>query len=196
MLRSSLYLDGMDAQQNQASQRLAIADEVTEAKGNGDRNESPLPGGRAYLAEIWELTWLPLTLALIVAGVTWTVWNFTTDPCTPELAKAAKCSLSSWAKFINLDLMNKMFTHGAIAGGTGGVWNYVMIRRERQRAEEAERRAEMAERRLEEERRRSEEERRRGQEERRQADEDRRLLLEQIAILTQRVVNGSNGSQE
>ena len=162
---------------------------MTREEGDSGRSESSSPGIRAYLTDIWGLTWLPLALALIAAGLTWMVWNFTTDPCTPELARDAKCSLSSWARYINLDLLNKMFTHGAIAGGTGGVWNYVMIRRERQRADEAERRAELAERRLEEERRRLEEERRR-------ADEDRRLLLEQIAILTQRVVNGSNGGQE
>ena len=109
-----------------------------------------MPGIGAYLADIWELTWLPLALAIAAAGVTWTVWNFTAVPCTPELADDAKCSLSTWAKYINLDLLNKMFTHGAIAGGTGGIWNYVMIRRERQRADEAEKRADEARQRADE----------------------------------------------
>ena len=183
MLVPSLSRDGVDAEQKQAFQGFSIADKLTRAEGDFRGTESRLPGIRTYLADIWELTWLPLALAIIAAGITWTVWNFTTVPCTPELAEAAKCSLSSWAKFINLDLLNKMFTHGAIAGGTGGIWNYVMIRRERQRADEAERRAEMAERRAEMAERRAEEERQR-------ADEDRRLLLEQIAILTERAVNG------
>ena len=149
-----------------------------------------MPGIGAYLADIWELTWLPLALAIVAAGITWTVWNFTAVPCTPELANDAKCSLSTWAKFINLDLLNKMFTHGAIAGGTGGIWNYVMIRRERQRADEAERRADEAERRADEERQRADEARQRADEAERRAEEERQRYIAQIEALTKRLVNG------
>ena len=155
---------------------------MTREEGDSGRSESSSPGIRAYLTDIWELTWLPLALALVAAGVTWMVWNFTAVPCTPELADDAKCSLSTWAKFINIDLLNKMFTHGAIAGGTGGIWNYVMIRRERQRADEAERRANEAERRAEEARQRADEAERR-------AEEERQRHLEQIEALTERLVN-------
>ena len=188
----------MDAEQKRMGQRLGIANRLTRAEGSGERKGARLSGIGAYLADIWELTWLPLALAFVAAGVTWTVWNFTTVPCTPELADAAKCSLSSWAKFISLDLLNKMFTHGAIAGGTGGVWNYVMLRRERQRADEAERRAEMAERRLEEERQQAAEERQQAAEERQQAAEERQRHLEQIEALTERLVNSvsEQGSSE
>lgn len=139
---------------------------------------------RALVADVWELAWLPLALALAASGLTWTVWNFTTEPCTAELAKTTNCSLSGWARFINLDLLNKMFAHGAIAGGTGGVWSYVMLRRERQRAELAEQRAE-------EERQRADEERQRRDEERQRWDEERQRMLEQIALLTERTVNAA-----
>ena len=139
---------------------------------------------RAFVADVWEMAWLPLAFALAASGLTWTVWNFTTEPCTAELAKATNCSLSSWARFIDLDLLNKMFAHGAIAGGTGGVWNYAMLRRERQRAELAEQRAE-------EQRQRAELAERRVEEERGRAEEERRLLLEQIALLTERAVNAA-----
>ena len=77
-----------------------------------------------------------------------------------------------------------MFTHGAIAGGTGGIWNYVMIRRERQRADEAERRADEA-------RMRADEAERRAEEERQRAAEERQRYIEQIEALTQRLVNRS-----
>ena len=195
----------MDAEQKRLGQRLGIANQGSRTEGSGERKGTRLSGIGAYLADIWELTWLPLALASVAAGVTWTVWNFTTVPCTPELADAAKCSLSSWAKFISLDLLNKMFTHGAIAGGTGGVWNYVMLRRERQRADEAERRLEEERQRAAEERQQAAEERQRAAEERQQAAEERQRAaeerqryIEQIEALTERLVNSvsEQGSSE
>lgn len=132
---------------------------------------------RAFVADVWEMAWLPLAFALAASGLTWTVWNFTTEPCTAELAKTTNCSLSSWARFISLDLLNKMFAHGAIAGGTGGIWNYAMLRRERQRAELAEQRAE--------------EERQRREEERQRWEEERQRMQGQIEMLTERLVNAA-----
>ena len=151
-------------------------------------NERRRSGTMTLMADIWELAWFPLALAILASGITWAVWNFTTEPCTPELSETTKCSLSGWARFINLDLLNKMFTHGAIAGGTGGIWNYVMLRRERQRAE-------LAEKLLDEERRRADEDRRRAEEDRRKADEERQRLLERIETLQARV-NGGDGDQD
>ena len=135
-------------------------------------------------AEIWEIAWIPLLLALLAMGVTWAVWYYTAEPGEPE-KKPTGCNLwDNPEKCVSLNALNKMFAHGAIAGGTGGVYFYIMLRRERQRAEAAERRAE-------EERRRADAERQRADEERRRADEERQQLLDQIAALTARITNGS-----
>ena len=141
--------------------------------------------------EIWEIVWIPALLALLAIGVTWAVWYYTTEPGEPD-KKPAGCSL--WDKpeeCISLNALNKMFAHGAIAGGTGGVYFYIMLRRERLAREAAERRAEEERQRADEERRRADEERRRADEERRRADEERQQLLDQIAALTARITNGN-----
>lgn len=75
-----------------------------------------------------------------------------------------------------------MFTHGAIAGGTGGVYFYIMLRRERQRAEAAERRLD--------------EERRRADRERRRADRERQQLLNRIAALEALTAQAPSGGDE
>lgn len=151
-------------------------------QGNGElqeqeRDTEPV-NNQNVIADIWELAWLPLALAIVAAGVTWAVWYHTTEPGKPESAKPTGCSLTKLEKCISLDLLNKMFTHGAIAGGTGGIWNYIMLRRERQAREAAERRAELAEKRVDEERRR--------------ADEERQQLINRILELT----SPSNDDQE
>ena len=147
---------------------------------------SPPVKKQSLWAEIWEMAWIPVLLALLVVGV-----YYTGEPGEPD-KKPAGCNL--WdkpEKCISLDALNKMFTHGAIAGGTGGVYFYIMLRRERQRAEAAERRAEEERQRADEERRRADEERRRADEERRRADGERQQLLDQIAALTARITNGN-----
>ena len=101
----------------------------------------------------------PSGLAIMAMVLTWAVWYHTTEPGRPESAKPAGCSWNSWENCISLDLLNKMFTHGAIAGGSAGIWRYSMLRRERQAREAAERRAEAAERRVDEERQRADAER-------------------------------------
>lgn len=120
---------------------------------DSDRKSSG--GGQGFLADIWELARFPLALAILAIAVTWVVWFQTTEPCTDTMTTG--CRSPGWGRHINLDLLNKMFTHGGIAGGFGSIGSYAMFTRERRRAEAAERRAEEAERRLEEERRKKDE---------------------------------------
>lgn len=119
------------------------------------------------------------------------VWYFTTEPTDPKSIRPIECDWDRLEKCFSLNLVNKMFTHGAIAGGAGGVSFYIMLRRERLAREAAERRAEEERQRANEERQRAEEIQRRADEERRQADEERRLLINRILELTA----PSNGGQ-
>ena len=112
------------------------------------------------------------------------VWYFTTEPTDPKSIRPIECNWDRLEKCFSLNLVNKMFTHGAIAGGAGGVSFYIMLRRERLAREAAERRAD-------EERQRADEMQRRAEEDRRQADEERRLLINSILELTA----PSNGGQ-
>ena len=116
-------------------------------------------------------------LALLAVTATWTVWYFTTEPGELKSVRPTECHIVRLEKCFSLNLVNKMFTHGAIAGGAGGVSYYIMLRRERLAREAAERRAD--------------EERRRADEERQRADEERRRLIDRILELTA----PSNGDQ-
>ena len=136
------------------------------------------------LADLWDIARIPLLLALLAVTATWMVWYFTTEPGAPESSRPTECDWDSLEKCFSLNLVNKMFTHGAIAGGGGGVSFYIMLRRERLAREAAERRAE-------EERQRADEERRRFDEDRRRFDEDRQRLINRILELTA----PSNGGQ-
>ena len=111
--------------------------------------------------DLWEIVWLPAVLALLAMSATWAVWYFTAEPSDPKSVRPTECDWDKLEKCFSLNLVNKMFTHGAIAGGTGGVSLYIMLRRERLAREAAERRAETerqareaAERRFDEERQR------------------------------------------
>ena len=81
--------------------------------------------------------------------------------------------MSSLGRYINLDVFNKMVVHGGIAGGFGGIGSYVMITRERQRADAAERRA-LEERQAREQERQAREQERQAREQERQAREEER----------------------
>ena len=94
-----------------------------------------------------------------------------------------------------------MFTHGAIAGGAGGVSYYIMLRRERLAREAAERRAADAEKRAVEAQSRvveaqsrvveaHVEAQSRVDEERRQADAERQRLIDRILELSDPARNG------
>ena len=126
------------------------------------------------------------------------VWYFTTEPSDPKSIRPIECDWDRLEKCFSLNLVNKMFTHGAIAGGTGGVSFYIMLRRERlareaaerradserQRVDEIQRRADEERQRADEIQRRADEERQRADEERQRADEERRLLINRILELT------------
>ena len=145
-------------------------------------------------AEIWEMVWMPVLLALLAMSITWAVWYYTTEPGEPEAKKPAGGHL--WdepEKCVSLEALNKMFTHGAIAGGTGGVYFYIMLRRERLAREAAERRLDEERQRADEERQRADEERRRADRERRRADRERRQLLARIAVLEAEAANSGQG---
>ena len=139
-----------------------------------------------YDADFWRG---PVILGAMLAGVTWLVWYFTKVPCTIDNAASGLCNPSVVASFINADIVSRCT--GAWLGATtltGGI-NAIMLSRERERTEEANRRAD-------EERKRADDERRRAEEriealinelrdERRQADErldeERREAAERVA---------------
>ena len=143
------------------------------------------------LADLWDIARIPLLLALLAVTATWMVWYFTTEPGAPESARPTDCDWGSLERCFSLNLVNKMFTHGAIAGGTGGVSFYIMLRRERQARQAAERRVEEERQRAEEERLRVDKERQRADEIQRRADEERQMLINRILELTA----PSNGEQ-
>ena len=140
----------------------------TENAKTPDSDEESKDGEPGFLADIWELARIPLVLAALAIIVTWVVWSETTEPCNGETT--AGCRSSGWGRYVNLDLLNKMFTHGGIAGGFGSIWSYVMITRERRAREAAERQL---------------------AEERRQHAEERRQWLEEIRKLTAQITNGN-----
>ena len=161
-------------------------------QGNGESQEegNEPASNQNVLADIWELARLPALLAILAMLLTWAVWYNTTEPSQPDSAKPAGCSWNRWEKCISLEVLNKMFTHGAIAGGAGGVSYYIMLRRERLAREAAERRAADAESRLDAERRQADAERRQADEERRQADAERQRLIDRILELSDPSRNG------
>ena len=143
--------------------------------------------GRLTLRDLWEVLGLPISLALVAVAVTWVVWYFTSGSCPQELARTTGCNPSRIAGYVNLEVLNKVVAHAAIAAGGGGLWSYAVITRER-RAREA------AERQLAEERARAAQERALAAEERAQAAEERRQFIALIERLTERLDGGSRPS--
>ena len=143
------------------------------------------------MADLWDVARIPVLLALLAVTATWMVWYFTVEPDAPHSARPTGCDWDKLERCFSLNLVNKMFTHGAIAGGAGGVSFYIMLRRERLAREAAERRADEERQRADEIQRRADEERRRADEERQRADEERQLLINRILELTA----PSNGGQ-
>ncbi len=150
---------------------------------------SPSAYDRLTLLDYWEILRLPVLFALIAIAATWAVWYFTSASCSPELVKSTGCNLSSFAQYINLEALNKMATHAAIAGGGGGIWSYAMITRERKAREAAEKqlaeeRAQAAEEREMSAQQLAEEREKAAQqlaEERAQAAEEREKAAQQLA---------------
>lgn len=91
-------------------------------------DESPL----SVLWDLAEILWLPLLVGLVVAGVTWLIWYYTSIPCAPELAGSHYCNPSPVAKYINAEIWTRCLTLGTLSGGLiGGGVNYAMFSRER-----------------------------------------------------------------
>ena len=130
---------------------------------------------KGFLGELWEFIWLPLVFAGIAFSISWAIWYGTTEPCTEALAEKNNCSLSTLARYVNLDALTKMFANAAIAGGAGTVWSYIMFTRERRERQALQRRLNDMEREAAERRRQADERLRQADEERsRQASEERR----------------------
>ena len=153
---------------------------------------------------------VPVISGLTTGAGAWLVWYYTKVPCIMENAAAGLCNPGLLAQYINLPaLASCLAIGGGFATFTGG-YNFIMLNKERQRADDAEARLqaerervdelrERADQRqqrmeeryerlldeLEEERRQANEERRQANEERRQAAEDRR----QATVAQQSMMN-------
>lgn len=102
---------------------------------------SPPSGeGRLSARDLWEILSLPVLFALAAIAATWLVWYFTSASCSQELSQTNGCNPSRIAGYVNLEILNKIVTHAAIAAGSGGLWSYAVITRERKAREAAERR--------------------------------------------------------
>ena len=142
-----------------------------------------------YDADFWRG---PVILGGLLAGATWLVWYFTKVPCTADNAVNGLCNPNVIASFFNVDIMSRCT--GAWLGATtltGGI-NAIMLSRERERTEEANRRVDEERKRADEriesllnelrdERRRADE---RLAEERQRTTEERQVMMAAIAELT------------
>ena len=61
-----------------------------------DSDDESKDSKQGVLAEIWDMAWLPVLLALLAVLLTWVVWYNTTDPGKPDSAKPTGCSWSDW----------------------------------------------------------------------------------------------------
>ena len=91
--------------------------------------------GPPTLQDLYEILRIPILFALIAIAGTWVVWYLTSTSCTTDLAASTGCNASLTARYINLEVLNKIVTHAVIAGGGGGLWSYAMITRERKARE-------------------------------------------------------------
>ena len=138
-----------------------------------------------YDADFWRG---PVLLGAALAGLTWLVWYFTNVPCTADNASKGSCNPGVVAGFINVDIMSRCTAAWLGATTLTGGINAIMLSRERERTEEANRRADEAWQQLAEERKRSDERIEalinQANEERRQATEERQAMMATIAELT------------
>ena len=178
----------------------------SERRDDLEKSDVPPFNDKGFLGELWEFIRLPVVFAAIAFGISWAIWYGTTEPCTEDLAKKNNCSLSTLARYVNLDALTKMFANAAIAGGAGTVWSYIMFTRERREREALQRRLddmqreandtfsrerrerEALQRRLDDMQREANEERRQASEERRQANEERRQANETIQRLAEQIL--------
>ena len=138
----------------------------------------------------------PAIAGSVTALGAWAVWYFTKVPCIMENALAGLCNPSVLASYINLPaLASCLAIGGGFATATGG-YNFIMLNRERQRADDAEARLQAERERGDQLRERAEQRQQRMEEryerlldeleaERRQAAEDRR----QATVAQQSMMN-------
>ena len=80
----------------------------------------------------------PAIAGSVTALGSWAVWYFTKVPCIMESALAGLCNPSLLASYINLPtLASCLAIGGGFAAATGG-YSFIMLNRERQRADDAE----------------------------------------------------------
>ena len=149
--------------------------------------------GPPTLQDLYEILRIPILFALIAIAGTWVVWYLTSTSCTTDLAASTGCNASLTARYINVEVLNKIVTHAVIAGGGGGLWSYAMITRERKAREALEKLLAEERERATEERERATQERERAAEERERAAEERRQLLATIENLMERLAEQQNG---
>ena len=149
-----------------------------------------------YDADFWRG---PVILGAALAGLTWLVWYFTKVSCTFDNAVNGFCNPSVLAGDINVDIMSRCTAAWLGATTLTGGINAIMLNRERERTQEANRRAD-------EERKRADERiealMNELREERRLAAEERQVMMSTIAELTgaiaelRRQSNGGTGEQD
>lgn len=137
------------------------------------------------------VVWRAPGIAGIIGTVgAWTVWYYSSVPCTVMAAMAGRCNPGVFASYITLPVLTSCLGVGAGCVAIVGGYNVVMLNRERQRADAAEERAIQAQERanqiadetrermfeIEEERR---EQHRQFLADRRQAEQERRQLEQQ-----------------
>ena len=159
-----------------------------------------------YDADFWRG---PVMLGALLAGLTWLVWYFTKVHCTVDNAASGLCNPNVVASFINVDIMSRCTAAWLGATTLTGGINAIMLRRERERTEEANRRADeerkraderieqlmtelreerrQADERLAEERQQAAEERQQAAAERQRVAEERQAMMATIAELTSAV---------
>lgn len=147
---------------------------------------------QTWLANVREavLFWrAPAIAGSVTALGAWAIWYFTKVPCIMENALAGLCNPSLLASYINLPaLAGCLAIGGGFATATGG-YNFIMLNRERQRADDAEARLQAERERADQRQARMEERYERLldelEAERRQAAEDRR----QATVAQQSMMN-------
>lgn len=95
------------------------------------------------------VVWRAPGIAGIIGTVgAWTVWYYSSVPCTVMAAMAGRCNPGVFASYITLPVLTSCLGIGAGCVAIVGGYNVVMLNRERQRADAAEERAIQAQDRL------------------------------------------------